>query len=105
MKNKVLKIYVSGKITGEPNHKEKFELASFFLLLRGFEPVNPVEFCSDLSDRNWSNCMQKCLRVLLDCDGIFLLRDWDYSRGATVEKQFAEIIKKVKPEFEIIEQK
>jgi hypothetical protein len=49
----IIKIYVSGKITGDPNHRARFELASLYLQLRGYQAVNPIKFCFDASAISW----------------------------------------------------
>ena len=37
------KIYISGKITDNPNYKADFEAAELALKIAGFQPVNPAE--------------------------------------------------------------
>ena len=37
------KIYISGKITDNPNYKAEFEAAELALKIAGFQPVNPAE--------------------------------------------------------------
>ena len=38
-----MKVYISGKITDNPNYKADFEAAELALKIAGFQPVNPAE--------------------------------------------------------------
>ncbi len=38
-----MKIYIAGKITGEPNYKEKFDIAATNLEEQGHIVLNPAE--------------------------------------------------------------
>lgn len=38
-----MKIYIAGKITGEPNYKEKFDIAATSLEAQGHIVLNPAE--------------------------------------------------------------
>ena len=106
MNNKQKKIYIAGKIFDLPEEEytEKFRLASLLLMFSGYEPVNPVDFCSDINSNIWLDYMERCLEILPKCDGIYLLYDWKHSTGARLEKRVAEIIKEFRPDFEILEQ-
>ena len=100
------KIYIAGKISDLPvsEYTEKFRLASLLLLFCGYEPVNPLDFCSDIISGRWLDYMERCLDMLPQCDGIYLLRDWKYSSGAIIEQRVAEIIQALNPDFEILYQ-
>ena len=37
-----MKIYIAGKITGDPNYREKFEKAEKFLAGQGHSVMNPA---------------------------------------------------------------
>ncbi len=94
------RIYIAGKVTGEPLDvcKMKFEKRKIELFTAGYEPVSPMDLnfstlingYSFLSDADrWYCEMRACIAVLLSCDGINLLPDWEYSRGAQIEWQLA----------------
>ena len=83
------KMYISGPITGDPDFMEKFAEAEKHLKARGFEVVNPTTLPHD-HRRTWSAFMVDCLKALLDCDGVYMLKGWKDSRGARVEKRVAQ---------------
>ena len=98
MKSKPKHIYIAGKISGlsEEVYTSNFSLACWMLEIGGYVPVNPVEICKDIKDGKWEDYMDRCLSVLLKCDGIYLLKDWKDSIGATLEKEVANALEKVK---------
>ena len=81
------KIYISGKITGDPNYREKFLKEEDRLFSLGYEPVNPAACVP--SGTEWAKAMKTVLRVMLLCDGVSLLPDWRKSRGAKIEARLA----------------
>lgn len=82
-----MKIYISGKITGDSNYKQKFKNAELFLRLAGFEVVNPAD--QKITGKPWAWYMRKDIAQLMECGAIFLLKDWKYSRGACLEYYIA----------------
>lgn len=89
------RVYIAGKITGDPNYKEKFKAAAEHLLGCGFQDgnvVNPVEHCSE--DWPWLRCMLRCLRLLCGCGWVAMLPDWKESRGAKIEHFVAQLFGK-----------
>lgn len=91
MKNE---IYISGKITGTEDYKERFAKAEENLKAKGYvNIINPVKLCSDIPDGSeWEQFMKKCISRLL-CDEVFFMKGWDKSRGAVCEWQVAEMLK------------
>jgi nucleoside 2-deoxyribosyltransferase len=89
------KIYIAGKVTGEPVHSTalKFAMAKKKIEARGFEAVNPIEVVGDFRTP-WDVAMKLCLKALLDCDAIIMLPDWYESNGARLEHQLATDLKK-----------
>ena len=86
MKKKI--IYISGKITGDENYRQKFEAAEKLLKEKGYNVINPCkvgeyEFFS----------YEQFLHIdfaLIDCvDAVFMLPDWEDSQGATREYHYA----------------
>lgn len=108
------KIYIAGRITGDPNYKAKFKSAEtavkdwqFFdrhgvkYYIRhshfGFEAVNPAEFTlfGKILDRYpWRVAMAVCLCKLLGCSYVYMLKDWKQSKGATKEHKWAKFFGK-----------
>ena len=82
------KIYISGKITGNPNYKADFEAAELALKIAGFQPVNPAE--EHLPDgATWADYMRQDIKLLCDCDAIYMLNGWRESEGAKIEHKLA----------------
>ena len=89
-----LLIYIAGPITGIEDFKERFERAKVEVARLGFEPVSPVDICKPFEDTGkeeiWLACMKLDIPALLNCHGIYLLRGWENSRGARLEKLIAD---------------
>jgi hypothetical protein len=84
------KIYLSGKITGLSYEEasKKFNLAENIAKTMALEVVNPmaIEHNHDLS---WESYMKQDLKAMLDCDSIYMLSNWQDSKGATIERDLA----------------
>lgn len=84
------KIYLSGKISGLENYKEKFAEAAVKardLFDEEVEILNPAEL--PIVGKEWADFMIRDLMFLKDCDAIVMLDNWEYSVGANVEHFFA----------------
>ncbi len=81
MENKK-KIYLSGKISGDPNFKEKFAQKEKELTEMGYHVFNPATHPDMFT---WEQFMELDLKALGHCDAIYLLDDWKDSRGAKIE--------------------
>lgn len=82
-----MKIYISGKITGDPDYKQKFKGAEVFLKNFGFEVKNPADI--ETTGKPWIWYIKQDIVALMDCDAIFLLKDWKRSKGAKLEHYIA----------------
>ena len=81
-------IYISGKITGCDDYKERFAAAETYLLGQGHKTINPARI--DLGkDATWQQYMKFDLYLLGLCDAIYMLDNWIESRGARIERMFA----------------
>jgi hypothetical protein len=81
------KVYLCGKITGDDDYRSKFFEAEKKLFEAGFYPVNPAAVVPH--DTEWEAAMRLAISLMLQCDGVALLPDWEQSRGAKIEKQLA----------------
>ena len=81
------KIYISGKITGDSNYRQKFLQSENKLFDAGYYPVNPAFIVPKYI--HWNGAMRIVLKSMLDCDGVALLPDWKKSIGAKIEERLA----------------
>lgn len=84
------RVYISGAIAHHDltERKAAFGSAERFLLLKGFDPVNP--FKNGLPDEaHWRKHMRADIALLLGCDCIYMLRGWELSKGAKLELDVA----------------
>jgi hypothetical protein len=97
-----MKTYISGKISGLPEHeaRAKFDNTAILLKAKGYIPVNPfdvqplppVQTAHALSlpaAPAWEDYMAADIRALMDCQAIYMQRDWGQSKGARIEYQIA----------------
>jgi hypothetical protein len=83
------KLYISGAITGVENYKERFDNAEKNLA-EFYSVVNPTKEVPYNSFFKWEDYMLADLKLLKECEGVYLLRGWENSTGAKIEKFFAE---------------
>lgn len=79
-------IYITGRITGSENYKEIFRAAETDLKERGFVPMNPAKLNSGFEHAEY---MHICYAMIDVCDTIYLLIDWQESKGAVMEYKYA----------------
>ena len=84
-----MRIYISGKITGTTDYKEKFEKAAEQIAAKGHEPINPVDVDKIVKNATWDEYMQIDLPLLRISHGILMLPDWRDSNGARLEHREA----------------
>lgn len=85
-----MKIYISGKITDLPTEEctAKFEQAERQIEAFGHEPVNPLKNGLPAGS-TWEEHMSRDIYVLLQCDGIYMLKGWNDSKGSRIEAYIA----------------
>ena len=84
------KVYISGAIAHYDmnERKEAFANAEMRLQSMGFNPVNP--FKNGLPDEaHWREHMRADIRLLLDCEFIYMLQGWELSKRAKLELDVA----------------
>ena len=85
-----MKIYIAGKITGNPNYKEQFADAEKKLKAEGHQVINPTWKPLGLSYKRY---IDMGLSELMQCDAIYMLDNWRYSTGARFEYIYALTVK------------
>lgn len=84
------KVYISIPITGEDYSDQRnhaFVVATN-LAQKGYDVITPFDIIKNLSTP-YNECMGKCIEQLLECDIIYLCRDWQSSKGCKAEMQVA----------------
>jgi len=85
------KIYLSGPMTGKPDHNfPAFHAAAKQFRELGWEVINPAEHFNGKTDLPRATYLRKDLECLLQCDAIALLPGWHESEGARFEVMVAE---------------
>lgn len=87
-----MKIYISGQITGlEPKEaKANFDKAEKILIEKGYDPVNPMKLNIPIESKAWVDYMLDDIKLLFDCEAIYLLDNWQSSKGARIEYLIAQ---------------
>lgn len=90
-----LRVYVSGQITGLDRDEANamFIKACAELAEHGFEAVNPFDIANptdctcpaEAATHTWACCLTKDVRVLVGCDVLYMLPNWQGSQGAGLE--------------------
>lgn len=85
-----MKVYISGPITGIalPVSIARFNDAELRLQEMGFDVVNPMDNGVPIT-AEWSEHIREDIRLMLDCNAIYLLKGWENSKGAALEKHIA----------------
>jgi hypothetical protein len=86
-----MKIYISGKITGNPNYKAEFAEAEELIRRNGHIAVNPATMFEGVEN---SKALLLGLNELFLCDAILMLEGYGKSNGAFIEREFSFYCKK-----------
>jgi hypothetical protein len=81
-----MKVYIAGKITGNPDYIRQFAEAEKLLTEQGHSVINPALKGEGFEYREYID-MGLC--QLMKCDAIYLLKGWRESRGACLERAYA----------------
>lgn len=87
-----MRVYISGKISGldKEEYMSHFADAEKKLLEMGHEPINPAKYNDMLpTTLSWDQYMWIDLSLLSLCDVIYMLDNWESSKGAKVEREMA----------------
>lgn len=70
------------------DYNEKFEEMERKMTARGYKVMNPAKNHCD----TYEDYIRTGLKQLMGCDTIVMLKGWEESRGARLEKHYAEIV-------------
>ncbi|ROL55829.1 DUF4406 domain-containing protein [Bacteroidetes/Chlorobi group bacterium Naka2016] len=82
-------VYLAGKVSGLDSFlvKTKFKEAEDVLTELGCFVVNPTKILPE--GTSWNHAMRTLIPVLICCDSICMLSDWEQSEGAKLEYDIA----------------
>lgn len=84
-------VYLAGPVTGRPRRNEAaFAQAQHLAERAGFVTCNPLFIVPPSA--SWLGAMLRCLWHLTLCDAVHLLPEWEQSRGARLERAWAQIL-------------
>ena len=84
-----MKIYISGKIAGDPDYKEKFARAAAQLERLGATVINPATAPEGLDKLDY---MRICFAEMEAVDYVVFLPDWVESAGAKLERAWCDYV-------------
>ncbi len=85
------KIYIAGKITGEPDYKAKFDAAEQEYNKKGYTVLNPAVLPGGLQPADY---MRICFAMIDSADVVAFLPGYRQSAGAQLELQYCLYIDK-----------
>ena len=86
-----MKIYIAGKITGDPKYRDRFREEAEKLEGLGHIVLNPAELLEGMSKAEY---MRICFAMIDRADTVFLLPGWQGSAGARLEQAYCSYIGK-----------
>jgi hypothetical protein len=87
------KLYISGAISGHDINSviKRFGECERLYTSRGFEVRNPLNNNVPYK-ASYKEHMIADIKMLLECDSILMMRGWENSKGANLEKHIAEVL-------------
>ena len=92
-----MKIYIAGKITGDPNYQIKFMKARAQIMKEGHIALIPAVLPEGMTPADY---MKICFAMIDVADAVAFLPDWMDSNGAMLERKYCEYISK--PTFDYL---
>lgn len=84
-------VYLSGKISGDPRYREKFEWYTKEAEKEGHIVLNPAALPEGMKPEDYMRINFAMIDV---ADRVLLLPDWIHSKGARLEKSYCDYIGK-----------
>ena len=93
-----MRIYIAGAMTGYENlNWPAFDRKERELSAQGWQCVNParldreagIDPNREMGEYDYTACAYRDVVALLDCDAIYLMADWQHSKGACWERALA----------------
>jgi len=81
-----VKVYIAGKITGNPDYKQQFAEVEKKLREKGHTTMNPAVLPDGFDHHEY---MQICFSMIDVCDAVYFLSNWGDSTGAKMEYEYA----------------
>lgn len=87
------KCYLSGPISGKDldERRKAFKDVQVMLETAGYDVVNPMENGLP-SDATTAQHMKRDIQLLIECDSIFIMNEWNHSQGCYTEFMVATAI-------------
>lgn len=86
-----MKVYIAGKITGDPGYRDKFAAVEIQLFWQGHTVRNPAELPRGMSREDY---MRICFAMIDVADVVVFLPDAAESAGARLEREYCEYVEK-----------
>lgn len=97
MTNGFKTIFISGPISSVPNAVERFDaVVKEFEDAEDYCIINPMglmKVYNHIPITDWEFWNKLTIKLLVDCDVIYLMKGWENSKGCLLEKQIAEALK------------
>ena len=86
--------YISGKITDNSDYVNEFFEAERWLQGKGHKTINPSNLDIIFPDLTYEQYMALDYKLLEMADGIFMIHNWQSSKGACAELLYAKSLNK-----------